>query len=193
MHKQGGTKRAEGEMDWQKIKTTSTQASRPLLGLICHCLPNWVTGQEYQPCTAVCWLGKLLSFLGGVLVPVFLQTGARRNRYLRLLSGHVKQSKPCLQGLGGAPRAYYLVLTFLCLSQRDSHQQVFPPHYACFMFTLTAHFHPLSLSSCWFWFCRYVNYCVAINKLWITPFVPRCTLKKNERNPKCKVLPKHSF
>lgn len=127
MHKQGGTKRAEGEADWQKIKTTSTQASRPLLGLICHCLPNWVTGQEYQPCTAVCWLGKLLSFLGGVLVPVFLQTGARRNRYLRLLSGHVKQSKPCLQGLGGAPRAYYLVLTFLCLSQRDSHQQVFSP------------------------------------------------------------------
>lgn len=182
MHKQGGAKRAEGEADWQKIKTTSTQASRPLLGLIHHCLPNWVIGQEYQPCTAVCWLGKLLSFLGGILVPVFLQTGARRNRYLRLLSGHVKQSKPCLQGLGGAPRAYYLVLTFLSLSQRDSHQQVFSPHYASFMFTLTAHFHPLSLSSCWFWFCRYVHYCVAINKLWIMPFVPssRCTLKKKE-------------
>lgn len=46
MHKQGGVKRAEGEADWQKIKTTSTQASRPLLGLICHCLPNWVTGQD---------------------------------------------------------------------------------------------------------------------------------------------------
>lgn len=48
----------------------------------------------------------------------------RRNRYLCLLSGHVELSQPNLQGLGGAPLAYYLVLAFLSPTQRDLHHQV---------------------------------------------------------------------
>lgn len=52
-----------------------------------------------------------------------LQPGPKRNRYSCLLPGHVDLSQPCLQGLGGGPLTYYLVLASLSLSQRDLHQR----------------------------------------------------------------------
>lgn len=52
-----------------------------------------------------------------------LQTSPKRNRYSCLLRGHVDLSQPCLQGPGGGPLTYYLVLASLSLSQRDLHQR----------------------------------------------------------------------
>lgn len=52
-----------------------------------------------------------------------LQPGPKRNRYSCLLPGHVDLSQPCLQGLGGGPLTYYLVLASLSFSQRDLHQR----------------------------------------------------------------------
>lgn len=128
MHKQGGAKIAEGEADWQKIKTTSTQASRPLLGLIHHCLPNWVTGQEYQPCTAVCWLGKLLSFLGGVLVPVFLQTGAQKKQIFAFALRACETVQAMFTRIGRCPSGLLSCphLSF-SLTKRFTPTGIFPP------------------------------------------------------------------
>lgn len=52
-----------------------------------------------------------------------LQPGPKRNRYSCLLPGHVDLFRPCLQGLGGGPLTYYLVLASLSLEQRDLHQR----------------------------------------------------------------------
>lgn len=160
MHKQGGVEEIPRWID----KTTSTQASRgPLLASFTIVfLTGWRDGNISRALLPADWEAGWASWVVSRFQCSCKQE-PRRNRYLCLLSGHVKQSRPCLQGLGGAPQAYYLVLTFLSDKEINT-TRVFPlcwlyVHTECTFSAIVSEF----LLRCAPWFA--LQTCVLIWKL----------------------------
>lgn len=90
-----------------------------------------------------------MSCLGGVLVPAPLPIGAQKKQIFVFALRACGAISALFTRTGRCPLAYYLVLAFLSLSQRDLHHQVlsvglFYVHTDCI-------FLPLCLS---FWICK---------------------------------------
>lgn len=135
----------EGARRGRLTKQHTHKPLRPSVGLVLHCLPNWATGRELNISSALLFVS--LSCLGGVLVPELLPMEAQKKQIFVFALRACGAILALFTRTGRCPLAYYLVLTFLSLSQRDLHKQVF-------FSGLVLHAHSTAYFSHCFWICK---------------------------------------